>query len=128
MAKMEIDPADIDRQRTIGVALGTGGGGLAYLEEQYRAYFTSGTPSLYSITAGTHGNLSSELSIHLHLRGPSHVLSTGCTSSTDAIAYASMLIRGGGVSMMLAGGADRRLARASLPALKNARHLHTPLG
>ena len=55
------------------------------------AFFTDGHASLYSITAGTHGNLSSELSIALKLRGPSHLLSTGCTSSTDAIGYAAMI-------------------------------------
>ena len=94
-ADYAIDPDDIERQRTIGVALGTGGGGMAFVEEQYRSLFTDGKASLFSITAGTHGNLSSEISIALHLRGPSHVLSTGCTSSTDAIGYAAMLIRTG---------------------------------
>ena len=106
-ASLVIDSDDIDLQRSIGVALGTGGGGLAFVEEQYRHLFIGGgRPSLYSITAGTHGNLSSELSIALRLRGPSHVISTGCTSSTDAIGYAAALIRAGTVPMMLAGGAD----------------------
>ncbi len=43
--------------------------------------------------------LSSEISIALELHGISHVVSTGCTSSTDAISYAASLIRcrrGGG--------------------------------
>src|SRR6266566_3126438 len=91
-------PRDSKRARrhrswiSIRCALGTGGGGLAFVEDQYRTFFTEGKGSLFSITAGTHGNLSSELSIALRLRGPSHVLSTGCTSSTDAIGYAMMLI------------------------------------
>ena len=38
-----IDPDDIELQRKIGVSLGTGGGGLAFVEEQYRAFFTEGT-------------------------------------------------------------------------------------
>ncbi|MDB5291362.1 MAG: 3-oxoacyl-(acyl-carrier-protein) synthase, partial [Phycisphaerales bacterium] len=59
----------IERQRQVGVALGTGGGGLAFVEEQYRLHFTQHTASLYSIVGGTHGNLSSELSIALGLRG-----------------------------------------------------------
>ncbi|MDB5300151.1 MAG: 3-oxoacyl-(acyl-carrier-protein) synthase, partial [Phycisphaerales bacterium] len=94
-------PDVIARQREVGVALGTGGGGLAFVEEQYRLHFTQHTASLYSIVAGTHGNLSSELSIALGLRGPSHVLSTGCTSSTDALGYAAMLVRSGTVPAML---------------------------
>ena len=124
-AKIEIDPADIEQQRTIGVSLGTGGGGLAFVEEQYRLFHTEGTGSLFSITAGTHGNLSSELSIHLHLRGPSHVLSTGCTSSTDALAYAAMLIRTGVIPMMLAGGADAPIAPGILLAFERMRVIST---
>jgi 3-oxoacyl-[acyl-carrier-protein] synthase II len=111
--------------RGIGVSLGTGGGGLAFVEEQYKSFFTQGTGSLYSITAGTHGNLSSELSIALGLRGPSHVLSTGCTSSTDAIGHAMMMIRAGGVPMMLAGGADAPISRGILTAFEKMRVVST---
>jgi 3-oxoacyl-[acyl-carrier-protein] synthase II len=118
-------PDDVESQRQIGVALGTGGGGLAFVEEQYRSFFTEGSGSLYSITAGTHGNLSSELSIALRLRGPSHVLSTGCTSSTDAIGYATMLIRTGVVSAMLAGGADAPISRGILTAFEKMRVIAT---
>ena len=116
---------DIDVRRRIGVALGTGGGGLAFVEDQYKQLFTGGSSSLYSITAGTHGNLSSELSIALGLRGPSHVLSTGCTSSTDALGYATMLIRGGVTPMMLAGGADACISFGILNAFERMRVVST---
>jgi 3-oxoacyl-[acyl-carrier-protein] synthase II len=125
MAKLDIDPKNIEQQRQIGVSLGTGGGGLAFVEDQYRAFFLHGSPSLFSITAGTHGNLSSELSIQLHLRGPSHVLSTGCTSSTDAIGYAAMLIRAGVVPMMLAGGADAPISTGILTGFEKMRVIST---
>jgi 3-oxoacyl-[acyl-carrier-protein] synthase II len=115
----------IDRQRQVGVSLGTGGGGLAFVEEQYRLHFTQHTASLYSIVAGTHGNLSSELSIALGLRGPSHVLSTGCTSSTDALGYAAMLIRSGSIPVMLAGGADAPISRCILIAFEKMRVIST---
>ncbi len=124
-ARLEIPPDDVEQQRKIGVALGTGGGGLAFVEEQYRQFFVNGQGSLFSITAGTHGNLSSELSIALHLRGPSHVLSTGCASSTDAIGYAAMLIRSGVVPMMLAGGADAPIASGILTAFEKMRVVST---
>ncbi len=124
-AGIHLAPDDLERQRGVGVALGTGGGGLAFVEEQYRSFFTEGTGSLFSITAGTHGNLSSELSIALGLRGPSHVLSTGCTSSTDAIGYATMLIRAGTVPAMLAGGADAPISRGILTAFEKMRVVST---
>jgi 3-oxoacyl-[acyl-carrier-protein] synthase II len=117
------DPAE--RQRQIGVCLGTGGGGLIFVEEQCRQYYTGGSASLFSIIAGTHGNLSSELSIALKLRGPSHVLSTGCTSSTDALGYAAMMIRAGMAPMMLAGGADAPISHGSLYAFEKMRVLST---
>jgi 3-oxoacyl-[acyl-carrier-protein] synthase II len=124
-ARLTIDPADIELQRRIGVVLGTGGGGLAFVEEQYRKLFSEGMPSLYSITAGTHGNLSSELSIQMRLRGPSHVISTGCASSTDALGYAMTLIRGGSVSMMLVGGADAPISAGILGAFEKMKVIST---
>jgi 3-oxoacyl-[acyl-carrier-protein] synthase II len=50
--------------------------------------------------------ISSEISIALELHGISHVVSTGCTSSTDAIAYAASMIRAGEAEVILSGGAD----------------------
>ena len=125
MAGAEWAQDDLEGRRRIGVALGTGGGGLAFVEEQYKDYFLNGRGSLYSITAGTHGNLSSELSIALGLRGPSHVLSTGCTSSTDAVGYAAMMIRAGSVPMMLAGGADSPIAHGILVGFERMRVIST---
>jgi 3-oxoacyl-[acyl-carrier-protein] synthase II len=124
-ARLQIHPDDLQTQRDIGVALGTGAGGLTFVEEQYRLLHAQGKPSLYSITSGTHGNLSSELSIALHLRGPSHVLSTGCTSSTDALGYAMLLIRSGVVPMMLAGGADAPISPGILHAFEKMRVVST---
>jgi len=91
-----------------GVLIGSGGGGIDVGEAQYRDFFTAGgrhvTP--YAIAIGIVGMLSSEISIALGLRGISHVLSTGCTSSTDAIGYAASLVRAGELEVVLSGGAD----------------------
>jgi 3-oxoacyl-[acyl-carrier-protein] synthase II len=54
--------------------------------------------------------LSSELSMAFELRGLSHVISTGCTSSTDAIAYAAQHIALGRQDAMITGGVDAPLA------------------
>jgi len=124
-ARFVLEPDDLDRQRSIGMALGTGGGGLAFVEEQYKTFFAEGKGSLFSITAGTHGNLSGELSIALRLRGPSHVLSNGCASSTDAVGYAAMLIRAGAVKAMVAGGADAPISRGILCAFEKMRVIST---
>ena len=102
-----------EEKQQIGVMLGTGGGGLPFVEAHY-AYWYEGIhqskASIYIIPAATHGTLSSELSMALGLRGLSHVISTGCTSSTDAIAYAAQHIALGRQEVMLAGGVDAPLA------------------
>jgi 3-oxoacyl-[acyl-carrier-protein] synthase II len=108
----------LDDRRGIGVELGTGGGGLAFTEQQYE-YWYIGPPSkasVYTIPASTHGGLSSELSMAFGLRGLSHIVSTGCTSSTDALAYAAEHIAVGRQDVMLSGGVDAPIAPGILAA------------
>jgi 3-oxoacyl-[acyl-carrier-protein] synthase II len=95
-------------QANAGVIIGTGGGGIDIGERQYQDFFTNGGKhvSPYAIAIGICGMVSSEISISLGLHGISHVLSTGCTSSTDAIGYAAMLLRSGEFDVLLSGGTD----------------------
>jgi 3-oxoacyl-[acyl-carrier-protein] synthase II len=111
-ARLQPSDFSLDEKRAFGVLLGTGGGGLAFTERQYSYYFNGETPrvSVYTIPSSTHGGLSSELSMAFGLRGLSHVVSTGCTSSTDAIAYAAQHIALGRQDAMLAGGVDAPIA------------------
>jgi 3-oxoacyl-[acyl-carrier-protein] synthase II len=91
-----------------GVLVGSGAGGIDVAERQYHEFFNDGwkrvTP--YAIPVSIVGMISSEISIALELHGISHVVSTGCTSSTDAIGYAASLIRAGEADVILSGGAD----------------------
>jgi 3-oxoacyl-[acyl-carrier-protein] synthase II len=102
----------LTERREIGVQLGTGGGGLAFTERQYEYWYVGPTTraSVYTIPSSTHGGLSSELSMAFGLRGLSHIISTGCTSSTDAIAYAAEHIALGRQEVMITGGVDAPLA------------------
>ena len=102
----------LSERQNFGVILGTGGGGLAFTEQQYRYWFTGDVKkaSVYTIPASTHGGLSSELAMVFGLHGLSHVVSTGCTSSTDAMFYAAQHIALGRQDLMLAGGVDAPLA------------------
>ncbi len=102
----------LDQRRATGVVVGTGGGGLAFTEQQYEYWYVGPVhkASVYTIPSSTHGGLSSELSMAFGLRGLSHVISTGCTSSTDAIAYAAQHIALGRQDVMLSGGVDAPIA------------------
>jgi 3-oxoacyl-[acyl-carrier-protein] synthase II len=108
----------LDERRAIGVIIGTGGGGLAFTEQQYEYLYIGPRykASVYTIPSSTHGGLSSELSMVFGLRGLSHVISTGCTSSTDAIAYSAQHIALGRQDVMLTGGVDAPLAPGILGA------------
>ncbi|HKR02338.1 MAG TPA: beta-ketoacyl-[acyl-carrier-protein] synthase family protein [Pyrinomonadaceae bacterium] len=111
-ARLHTSDLSLNERREIGVELGTGGGGLAFTEQQYRHYFTGHAQkaSVYTIPSSTHGGLSSELSMVFGLRGLSHIVSTGCTSSTDAVAYAAEHIALGRQEAMITGGVDAPLA------------------
>jgi 3-oxoacyl-[acyl-carrier-protein] synthase II len=117
-AKIETDKLTLTERQNFGVILGTGGGGLAFTEKQYRYWFAGEEKkaSIYTIPASTHGGLSSELSMVFGLHGLSHIVSTGCTSSTDAIAYAAQHIALGKQDFMLTGGVDAPLALGILKA------------
>lgn len=99
-----------------GVIIGCGGGGADVAERQYAEYFSGELHrvSPYAIPVSIVGMVSSEISIALGLRGVSHVLSTGCTSSTDAIGYAASLIRHGEADVIMTGGADAPATRSMI--------------
>ena len=91
-----------------GVVIGSGGGGIDVGERQYYDFFVERGKKVtpYAIPVSIVGMVSSEISISLRLRGISHVLSCGCTSSTDAIGYAASQLRAGEADAILSGGAD----------------------
>ncbi len=114
----DVDPAalDPDTRGRFGVVVGSGGVGLEFLERQVRQYYT-GDPkgvSLYTVPSSTPGAISSELSMRFDLRGASHVISTGCTSSTDALGHAMSQIRYGRADRVLCGGTDSPISRSLL--------------
>jgi 3-oxoacyl-[acyl-carrier-protein] synthase II len=111
-AGIDTQKLSLDEQREIGVVLGSGGGAQDFSEHQYDLYYTGKIKqvSLFSVPSGTMGTLSSEISMRFGLRGMSHVVTTGCTSSTDAFGYALRQIQLGIQPMMLVGGADAPLA------------------
>ncbi len=113
-ARVDADVMSLEDKRSWGVILGSGGGTPDFVEEQYRLYFSDQLrkTSAYNISSSTIGTLSSEISLYFDLRGPSHVISTGCTSSTDAIGYALNLIRFGLADHLITGGVDATITPA----------------
>jgi 3-oxoacyl-[acyl-carrier-protein] synthase II len=115
LADAGIDAAalTLSQRRELGVVLGTGGGPIEFSERMYHLYYTNQVKkaSVYAIASGTIGTLSSEISMQFGLRGPSHVVSTGCASSTDALGYAFRSIKFGTDNVLLCGGVDATVVR-----------------
>lgn len=111
-AGLEPEKMSLEEKREVAVVLGTGGGAQDFSEGQYRLWLTGNVKqaSLFVIPSGTMGTMSSEISMRFGFRGFSHVITTGCTSSTDAIAYAADAIRAGRIRRVLVGGVDTPLA------------------
>jgi 3-oxoacyl-[acyl-carrier-protein] synthase II len=114
LAHAGVDTASLplEERRRFGVILGSGGGSQEFTEEQYRLFFHEQyrQMSLFCVPTGVMGTFSSDVSIRFGLRGPSQVITTGCTSSTDAIGYSMRLIQSGRVDAILSGGADAPIA------------------
>jgi 3-oxoacyl-[acyl-carrier-protein] synthase II len=107
-AKLDPKAADLETRRNIGVMLGSGGGAIEFSERMYELWYRGAVKqaSVYAIPSGTIGTLASEISMAYDLHGFSHLISTGCTSSTDAVGYAYRNLKLGVVDYVVTGGAD----------------------
>jgi 3-oxoacyl-[acyl-carrier-protein] synthase II len=105
-----LDPGSmsIEKKRQIGIVLGTGGGAQEFSEQMYRLWHSGKEKqvSVFCIPSGTMGTIPSEISMKFGFRGYSHVVTAGCTSSTDAIGYAYQHIQAGVQPIFVAGGVD----------------------
>jgi 3-oxoacyl-[acyl-carrier-protein] synthase II len=114
LADAHLEPSRMSRDelRECGVMVGSGGGSQEFTEEQYRLYYSGKQKqcSVYVIPTSTIGTLASEVSMRFGFRGLSHVISTGCTSSTDAIGYAYRHLQSGMLETVIAGGVDAPIA------------------
>jgi len=116
-----------DELRGIGVIVGSGGGSQDFTEEQYRLFYTGKQKqcSVYTIPTSTIGTLASEVSMRFGFRGMSHIVSTGCTSSTDALGYAFRNIQAGVLNTVVAGGVDSPIAPLILRGFQLMRIMST---
>jgi 3-oxoacyl-[acyl-carrier-protein] synthase II len=129
LADAGLDPAAMTRDelRAIGVIVGSGGGSQDFTEEQYRLFYTGHQKqcSVYTIPTSTIGTLASEVSMRFGFRGLSHIVSTGCTSSTDALGYAFRTIKFGVMDTLVAGGVDSPIAPLILRGFQLMRIMST---
>ncbi|MBR2355337.1 MAG: beta-ketoacyl-ACP synthase II [Kiritimatiellae bacterium] len=96
---------DMNRVATI---FGVGIGGLEVTEDAFRTLFDKGPDRLspLAIPELIANEGAGNVAIALGAKGPCHVLTTACASSTDAIGYSMDLIRTGRADVVVAGGAE----------------------
>jgi 3-oxoacyl-[acyl-carrier-protein] synthase II len=126
-AGLDVRSMTRDQLRTIGVIVGSGGGSQDFTEEQYRLFYSGHLKqcSVYTIPTSTIGTLASEVSMRFGFRGLSHIISTGCTSSTDALGYAMHHIQRGSLNTVVAGGVDSPIAPLILRGFQLMRIMST---
>ena len=120
-----IDLAQFNEEdfESLGVIVGTGGAGFDFSEKQFEIFFSDQKNKIspYAIPNSLVGMLSSEISMYFGLQGRSHVLSNGCTSSTDAIGYSFNTIRSGQEDWVLSGGVEACVTPAMMIGFERMR-------
>ncbi|MEX5728874.1 nodulation protein E [Rhodovulum iodosum] len=106
-----------------GVVLGTSGGGMNTLDENYRSVYEDGknrvhpfvVPKLMNNAAASH------VSMTYNLKGPSFTVATACASSNHAMGLAFQIIRAGGSQVMITGGSESMLCFGGVKAWEGLR-------
>ncbi len=102
---IEITEANATR---IGIAIGSGIGGLTRIEKSHDILLKQGPKRLspFFIPASIINMIAGNLSIEYGIRGPSYSIVTACASSTHSIGSAARMIERGDADVMIAGGAE----------------------
>ncbi|SPF76413.1 3-oxoacyl-[acyl-carrier-protein] synthase 2 [Aliiroseovarius pelagivivens] len=106
-----------------GVVLGTSGGGMNTLDENYRSVYEDGknrvhpfvVPKLMNNAAASH------VSMEWNLKGPSFTVATACASSNHAMGQAMQMIRSGMADVMITGGSEAMLCFGGIKAWEGLR-------
>ncbi|EON94135.1 beta-ketoacyl synthase [Marinobacter lipolyticus SM19] len=118
--------ADLDSER-VGVAIGSGIGGLEFIEKSVLAMDKSGPRKVspFFVPASVINMISGNVAIRFGYRGPNIAITTACTTGTHNIGYAARTIAYGDADVMLAGGSEMATTRTGVAAFSAARALST---
>lgn len=120
-AQLGVEDANLsttNHSTPVSVIVGSSTSGVEYLLPDAYAFERGGLSKVrpYVGIAGFVGSISSEVSRAIGVKGPSYTMSTGCTSSTDAMGYALRQIQFGFSDVVIAGGADACISDGILAA------------
>ncbi|MBT8429077.1 MAG: beta-ketoacyl-ACP synthase II, partial [Gammaproteobacteria bacterium] len=121
-----IEISDANAKR-IGVAIGSGIGGLTGIENSYGAYLKGGPRKIspFFVPANIINMVAGNLSILHGLKGPNISIVSACSTGAHNIGDAMRMIQYGTVDMMVAGGAEMATSPTGLGGFAAARALST---
>jgi 3-oxoacyl-[acyl-carrier-protein] synthase II len=111
----------------IGVAVGSGIGGLPGIEKGNEAFLKGGPRKIspFFVPSNIINMISGHVSIMYGLKGPNIALVTACATGTHSIGDAARLIEYGDADVMVAGGAEMATSPCGLGGFASARALST---
>ncbi len=116
---------DTANRGEIGVALGTGLGGIGSNDFEHMKMYTKGPRfvSPLAIPLIMHNAAASHVSMQFGLRGPNITVATACSASSNAIGHAYRMIKHGYGERMISGGAEAPITPSILAAWSSLRAL-----
>lgn len=123
-AKLEVTPQNASR---IGVAMGSGIGGLTTIEDGHKTLLDGGPNKISPFfVPGSITNMAAGLlAIRFGLKGPNLAVTTACTTATHCIGLAARLIAYGDADVFVAGGAEKGSSPLGMAGFAAARALST---
>lgn len=111
----------------VGVAVGSGIGGLTTIEDGHRSLLEGGPRKIspFFVPGSIINMAAGLLSIRHGLKGPNFSVTTACTTATHSIGLAARLIASGDADAMLAGGTEKASTPLGLGGFGAARALST---
>lgn len=121
-----LEITDANRER-IGVAMGSGIGGLTNIENSCKVLIEHGPRRIspFFVPGSIINMVSGFLSIHLGLQGPNYAIATACTTGTHCIGMAARNIAYGEADVMVAGGSEMAASGLGIGGFAAARALST---
>jgi 3-oxoacyl-[acyl-carrier-protein] synthase II len=121
---IEITAANASR---VGVAIGSGIGGLHGIELAYQSYIDGGPRKIspFFVPGNIINMIAGNLSIMYGMKGPNIAIVTACTTSTHNIGVAARTIAYGDADIMVAGGAEMTTCPTGIGGFAAARALST---
>ncbi|MEX2489976.1 MAG: beta-ketoacyl-ACP synthase II [Pseudomonadales bacterium] len=121
-----LEVTDENRHR-IGVAVGSGIGGIATIETCHDVVTNRGPSKVspFFVPSCIINMVAGNLSIMYGLQGPNIAITTACTTGTHNIGFAARMIAYGDADAMLAGGAEKSTAPTTLAGFASMKALST---